>query len=90
VRRRVGRLEAWAQVIERGCEGYVAKQEASAYEGGRTRRWLKVKGVRGDRCRGPVAAGEDGTLTRSGVLRTMRLTNNQEAVCGLTTCADLR
>jgi ATP-dependent DNA ligase len=24
-------------------EGYVAKDEASAYEGGPTRRWLKVK-----------------------------------------------
>jgi hypothetical protein len=28
--------------IERGYEGYVAKDEASAYEGGATRRWLKV------------------------------------------------
>jgi bifunctional non-homologous end joining protein LigD len=36
-------LAAWKQVIERGYEGYVAKDEASAYEGGRTRRWLKVK-----------------------------------------------
>jgi ATP-dependent DNA ligase len=36
-------LEAWKQVIERGYEGYVAKDEASAYEGGPTRRWLKVK-----------------------------------------------
>jgi ATP-dependent DNA ligase len=36
-------LDAWAQVIERGYEGYVAKDEASAYEGGATRRWLKVK-----------------------------------------------
>jgi ATP-dependent DNA ligase len=35
--------EAWAQVIERGYEGYVAKDEASVYEGGATRRWLKVK-----------------------------------------------
>jgi hypothetical protein len=35
-------LEAWAQVIERGCEGYVAKNERSHYEGGATRRWLKV------------------------------------------------
>jgi ATP-dependent DNA ligase len=39
-------LEAWAQVVERGYEGYVAKDEASVYEGGATRRWLKVK-VRG-------------------------------------------
>jgi len=36
-------LEAWAQVVERGYEGLVAKDEASRYEGGATRRWLKVK-----------------------------------------------
>jgi ATP-dependent DNA ligase len=36
-------LEAWKQVMERGYEGHVAKDEASAYEGGPTRRWLKVK-----------------------------------------------
>jgi ATP-dependent DNA ligase len=30
-------------VVERRYEGYVAKDEASAYEGGPTRRWLKVK-----------------------------------------------
>jgi hypothetical protein len=30
-------------VTERGFEGYVAKDEASVYEGGPTRRWLKVK-----------------------------------------------
>jgi hypothetical protein len=36
-------LQAWKQVIERGYEGYVAKDECSAYEGGPTRRWLKVK-----------------------------------------------
>jgi ATP-dependent DNA ligase len=36
-------LEAWKQVIERGYEGYVAKDEASAYERGPTRLWLKVK-----------------------------------------------
>jgi ATP-dependent DNA ligase len=36
-------LAAWKQVIERGYEGYVAKDEASVYEGGPTRRWLKVK-----------------------------------------------
>jgi len=34
-------VEAWRQVVERGYEGYVAKDEASAYEGGVTRRWLK-------------------------------------------------
>jgi ATP-dependent DNA ligase len=36
-------LQAWAQVIERGYEGYVAKDEASLYAAGPTRRWLKVK-----------------------------------------------
>jgi len=36
-------LAAWQQVVERGYEGYVAKDEASVYEGGATRRWLKVK-----------------------------------------------
>jgi ATP-dependent DNA ligase len=30
-------------MIERGYEGYVAKDERSVYEGGATRRWLKVK-----------------------------------------------
>jgi ATP-dependent DNA ligase len=29
--------------VERGYEGYVAKDEASLYEAGATRRWLKVK-----------------------------------------------
>ena len=36
-------LESWAQVVERGFEGGVAKDEASVYDGGPTRRWLKVK-----------------------------------------------
>jgi hypothetical protein len=36
-------MKAWAQVIERGYEGYVAKDERSVYEGGATRRWVKVK-----------------------------------------------
>jgi bifunctional non-homologous end joining protein LigD len=44
VRRLAGNgLDAWAQVVERGYEGLVAKDEASVYEGGATRRWLKVK-----------------------------------------------
>jgi ATP-dependent DNA ligase len=30
-------------VIARGYEGLVAKDEASPYEGGATRRWVKVK-----------------------------------------------
>jgi ATP-dependent DNA ligase len=36
-------LEAWGQVIKCGYEGYVAKDDGSEYEGGATRRWLKVK-----------------------------------------------
>jgi len=36
-------LNAWAQVIERGYEGFVAKDNASKYVGGRTLAWLKVK-----------------------------------------------
>jgi bifunctional non-homologous end joining protein LigD len=36
-------LKAWAQVVERGYEGLVAKDEASAYVGGPTKVWLKVK-----------------------------------------------
>lgn len=34
-------LEAGAQVVERGYEGLVAKDDASPYEGGPTKRWLK-------------------------------------------------
>jgi ATP-dependent DNA ligase len=30
-------------VVERGYERRVAKDEGSAYEGGATKRWLKVK-----------------------------------------------
>jgi hypothetical protein len=40
--RRTG-LKAWSEVIARGYEGLVAKDEASADEAGPTRRWLKVK-----------------------------------------------
>jgi len=36
-------LEAWAQVLERGYEGLVGKDEASPYREGRTFAWLKVK-----------------------------------------------
>jgi ATP-dependent DNA ligase len=46
-------------VVERGYEGSVAKDDASAYEGGPTRRWLKVKQkgwtVEEDRAGGGVA-----------------------------------
>jgi bifunctional non-homologous end joining protein LigD len=36
-------LDAWAQVVGHGYERLVAKDEASAYEGGPARRWVKVK-----------------------------------------------
>src|SRR5947209_3315925 len=36
-------LQAWEEVQRRGYEGLVAKDESSAYLGGRTRSWLKVK-----------------------------------------------
>ena len=36
-------LDASAQVVGNGYEGYVAKEEASDYRGGPTRAWLKVK-----------------------------------------------
>jgi bifunctional non-homologous end joining protein LigD len=36
-------LEAWGQVIERGYEGLIAKDEASLYKNGRTLSWLKVR-----------------------------------------------
>ena len=36
-------FEAWAQVLERGYEGMVGKDEASSYTEGRTLAWLKVK-----------------------------------------------
>jgi len=36
-------FEAWAEVIAHDYEGLVATEEASLYEAGPTRRWLKVK-----------------------------------------------
>jgi ATP-dependent DNA ligase len=36
-------LTAWAEVLERGYEGLVAKDPSSRYRGGRTLKWLKVK-----------------------------------------------
>jgi bifunctional non-homologous end joining protein LigD len=36
-------FEAWSEVVARDYEGLVAKDEASLYEAGATRRWLKVK-----------------------------------------------
>jgi hypothetical protein len=55
---------AWAEVLRRGHEGYVAEDEASAYEGGATRRWLKVKQkawtVEEDRWRRRISSGNGG------------------------------
>jgi bifunctional non-homologous end joining protein LigD len=56
-------LEAWAQVVERGYEGIVAKDDASRYEGGPTRRWLKVKQRTG---RSRKIAGDGGSSGRTG------------------------
>jgi hypothetical protein len=36
-------LEAWAQVLDRGYEGLVAKDDASPYRDDKTTAWLKVK-----------------------------------------------
>ncbi len=36
-------LKAWQQVMDKGYEGFVAKDSASPYVGGRTLKWLKVK-----------------------------------------------
>jgi ATP-dependent DNA ligase len=56
------------EVKRRGYEGYVAKDEASAYGGGATRRWLKVKQrdwtVEEDRWRRRISSG----MARGGTL----------------------
>jgi len=48
-------------VVERGYEGLVAKDEASTYQGGPTRVWLKVKQkgwtVEADRWQRRISAG---------------------------------
>jgi bifunctional non-homologous end joining protein LigD len=36
-------LKAWQEAVARGYEGFVAKDPASPYGGGRTLKWLKVK-----------------------------------------------
>jgi len=36
-------LEAWKEVLERGYEGLVGKDESAPYRGGRTLLWLKVR-----------------------------------------------
>jgi bifunctional non-homologous end joining protein LigD len=39
-------LEAWVEMLERGYEGLVGKDEVSPYREGRTLAWLKVKQAR--------------------------------------------
>jgi len=61
VRRLAGNgFEAWPEVIAHDYEGLVAKEEASLYEAGPTRRWLKVKQkgwtVEEDRCQRRISA----------------------------------
>src|SRR5262249_42870684 len=56
-------LEAWKKVIERGYEGYVAKDETQPVSGQPPRRWLRVKGPAG-RTRGPVPPGPDHSTLR--------------------------
>jgi len=58
-------LAAWRQVIERGYEGLVAKDDASAYEGRPTGRWLKVK-------QKDSTVAEDGWRRRLGVASPAR------------------
>jgi ATP-dependent DNA ligase len=54
-------FEAWSEVVAHDYEGLVAKDEASLYEAGPTRRWLKVKQkgwtVDDDRWRRRVSTG---------------------------------
>lgn len=80
------RRRAWrpaGKVIERGYEGYVAKNEASVYEGGPTNGSSRVK-VPGateadDRCRRVKTPASYGAVAVS-FFRPMRPTNNQEGV----------
>jgi hypothetical protein len=51
------------QVLERGYEGLVAKDEASVYAGGVTRSWLKVKVPGLDGPGGPPAATSGRAMT---------------------------
>jgi hypothetical protein len=48
-------LEVWKLVIVRGYEGYVAKDEASVYEGGQTRQAQAPGSPTGTGCACPVA-----------------------------------
>jgi ATP-dependent DNA ligase len=55
-------LKAWQEVVERGYEGYVAKDEASLYAGGRTLRWVKVKQAEYPRRRARLEPGRGSVL----------------------------
>ncbi len=52
-------FEAWSELVAHDYEGLVAKDEASLYEAGPTRRWLVVEGEVGglDRRRGSLVIG---------------------------------
>ena len=54
-------MQEWSEVIARDCEGYVANDETSLYEGGPTLRWVRVKQKdwtdAEDRWQRPISAG---------------------------------
>lgn len=62
-------LQAWRQAIERGYGETGGEGRGQSLRGRAHEAVAQGEGVRGDRCRGPVAAVEDGTVTRSGVVR---------------------
>src|SRR3989442_7795830 len=70
-------LDAGAEVVDRGYEGLVAKDEASAYESGPTRRWLKVKQrgwtVEEDRWRRTISGRRGASRKESDCLRRLSL-----------------
>jgi bifunctional non-homologous end joining protein LigD len=81
-------LVAWAEVLKAGFEGHVAKDEASAYVGGRTRAWLKVKvpGVKGCGSQLIQVAKSDITSSRSassGFTHRMNTTPQEQATLSM-------
>jgi hypothetical protein len=50
-------LEAWRQVVERGYEGYVAKDELQRVRGRADEAVAQGEGARADRCRGNGGGG---------------------------------
>ena len=70
-------------MVERGYEGYVAKDEASVYEGGPTRRWPKVKQeywtVEGDGWRRRFAIADRGSRTPGRCGRLLSLLTELDA-----------